>query len=87
MIEVEAYVLLQEVFNSVFGRIDIIVTPTLNARDVVGWNSLKQLDIIMEIEDRLGIEISGAKLEDLRNVGDLAGLVIAETLTRSAASD
>lgn len=50
----------------------------MTARDVTGWDSLKQLDIVMEIEDRLGVEIAPGLIPSLRNVGDLAALVRAE---------
>jgi len=73
----ETYTLLQDAFNTVFERTDIPVTPELTARDVIGWDSVQQLELIMEIEDRLGIAFDGAKLEGLHNVGDLARLVLA----------
>jgi acyl carrier protein len=75
MTDNEVYKFLQEVFQVVFSRTDIAVTPSLSARDVVGWDSIKQFDLIMEIEDRLGLEFKASRLEGLRNVGDLAKLV------------
>jgi acyl carrier protein len=83
MTEEQAYGLLQEVFNTVFGRTDLVLTPELTARQVIGWDSLKQLDIIMDIEDRLDVEIGGEKLAGLRNVGDLAALVRAEAAAKA----
>ena len=78
MTEPEVYELLQQVFESVFRRQDIKVTAEMTAHDVVGWDSIKQFDIIMEIEDRLSVEFNGSELSDLKNVGDLARLVQAQ---------
>jgi acyl carrier protein len=75
MTDAEVYQLLTDVLHAVFARRDIVVTPDLSARDVVGWDSIKQFDIIMEIEDRLGLEFHAERLARLRNLGDLARLV------------
>ena len=84
MTESEAYALLQAAFNKVFGRTDITLTPGLTARGVIGWDSLKQLDLIMEIEDRLDLEISGEKLQNLSSVGALAELIQSEAAGKAA---
>jgi acyl carrier protein len=86
MNDIEIYQMLQDIFDSVFGRRGILVTPDLTARDVIGWDSLKQFDIIMAIEDRIGLEFNGTKLEGLRSVGDLASLVKSEIARASTGS-
>lgn len=83
MTDAEVYEVLQEAFNSVFQRRDITVTSRLAAPDVIGWDSIKQLDLIIEVEERLGFEIDGGKLTALRNIGDLAALVKREVAARS----
>jgi len=82
MTEDESYAVLRPIFARVFGR-DVALRPETTARDVVGWDSLKHFDIIMDIEDALGIEIDGSKLQDLTNVGDLAALVRAEAAAKA----
>ncbi len=77
MTEDESYAVLRPIFARVFGR-DVALRPEMTARDVVGWDSLKHFDIIMDIEDALGIEVDGSKLQDLADVGDLARLIRTE---------
>jgi acyl carrier protein len=38
-------------------------------------DSVAAMDLVMEIEDRFGIDIPVNQLSDLRTLGDLAGLV------------
>jgi acyl carrier protein len=72
----EIYAALTAIFAEVFGR-EIVLNPALGARDVAGWDSFKQIDIIMAVEARFGLEFSTAELDGLRNVGDLAAVVAA----------
>jgi acyl carrier protein len=73
---VEIYAALHAIFAEVFGR-EIILSPGLSARDVAGWDSFKQIDIIMAVEARFAVEFTTAELDGLRNVGDLARVVAA----------
>jgi acyl carrier protein len=72
----EIYAILTAVFAEVFGR-KIVVFPGLSARDVAGWDSFKQIDIILAVEGRFGVEFTTAELDSLRNVGDLAAVLAA----------
>lgn len=60
-----------EIFSDVFMRDDIAISDTLSARDVEGWDSFKQIEIVMATEERFGIKLTSAELDGLRNLGDL----------------
>lgn len=77
MTEAEVYEALGGIFRTVFGRDDMVVSPALSARDVPGWDSFKQIEVMMATEERFGIELSTGDIDSLRNVGDLAGIVLA----------
>ena len=79
MNESETYDLLTRILREVFERNDIVATPTLTARDVVGWDSLKQVEIILAIESETGARFRSRDLDGLQNVGDLARIVLRET--------
>jgi acyl carrier protein len=66
---------LQGVFNTVFRRSDIAVTPQLSARDVPGWDSFRYVSLIAATEEHFGIQLQESDIEDLENVGDLAEAV------------
>ena len=78
MSEAAFYPVLTEVFRDVFMR-DIALTPELTARDVPGWDSFKQIEIIVALEERYGIKFRTKELDALTNVGDLARTLAQKT--------
>lgn len=66
---------LQEIFADVFMRDDIVLSPSLTAKDVVGWDSHKQLEIIMATEQRFAMRFTSAEVDGLRSLGELVGVV------------
>lgn len=77
--EAETYAGLQEIFADVFMRDDIALSPELTAKQVQGWDSFKQIEIIMASEEKWGIKFNTRELDSLRCVGDLAKMVVAKT--------
>jgi len=77
MTEDQAYELLNRIFADVFGRGDIVLEPALTARDVVGWDSFRQVEIIMAIEEALGFRFTSREIDGLQNVGDLAKVMLS----------
>ena len=73
--EAEIYGALTEIFHDVFMRDDLKLTPELTAKDVKGWDSFKQIEIIMASEEKWGIKFNTRELDALQNVGDLAKMI------------
>ena len=69
--ESEIYAGLTEIFADVFMRDDLALTPALTAKQVEGWDSFKQIEIIMSAEERWGIKFTTRELDSLQSVGDL----------------
>ena len=76
MTEPEAYDFLTACLRRIFERDDITATPELAARDVFGWDSFKQVELLMEIQDDLNIEFTSEEMDNLENVGALARIVL-----------
>lgn len=76
MTEHDAYDQLTRILRDVSERDDIVATPTLTARDIVGWHSFKQVEILLAIEETLGITFKPSDVQDLGNVGDLARIML-----------
>lgn len=76
--EPEIYAALTEIFHDVFMRDDLELKPELTARDVKGWDSFKQIEIIISAEERFGIKLNTKELDSLQNVGDLARVIAAK---------
>ena len=73
--EAEVYRNLHEIFADVFMRDDISLTPATTAKDVKGWDSFKQIEIIMASEEKWGIKFNTRELDALRCIGDLARMI------------
>ena len=77
--EPEIYGAMTEIFQDVFMRDDLVLKADLSAKDVQGWDSFKQIEIIMATEERFGMKFSTRELDSLQNVGDLVRVLIAKT--------
>jgi acyl carrier protein len=77
--EAEIYPALTTIFQDVFLRDDLALTPELTAKDVQGWDSFKQIEIIMASEERWKIRFSTRELDALRSVGDLVRTIAGKT--------
>lgn len=77
--EADIYTALTEMFRDIFQRDDMELTPTLNARDVQGWDSFKQIEIVMASEERWGIKFRTRELDSLQSVGDLVAMIGRKT--------
>jgi len=70
---------LTEIFNDVFMVDDMKLTPELTAKDVKGWDSFKQIEIMVSVEERFNIKLSTREIDSLKNVGDLAEVIAKKT--------
>jgi acyl carrier protein len=74
--QAEIFEKLTAIFRDIFMRDDLALTPELTAKDVPGWDSFKQIEIIIAIEETYQIRFGTKDLDNLRNVGDLARTII-----------
>jgi acyl carrier protein len=81
MNEAEIHAGLDEIFREVFLRDDIDLRPELSAQDVPGWDSFKQIDIILAVEARYNIKLTTREIDGLHNLGDLVFVIAAKTGT------
>ena len=79
--EKEARILeqLTPMFRDVFLRDDLVLTSATSAADVPGWDSIKQIEIIVAVEEKYGVRIRAREVDALRNVGDLVSLIAGKT--------
>ena len=69
------YSTLNELFAEIFLRDDIALVPTTTAADIEGWDSFKQVEIIMAVEERYGIRLRTREIDSLKTVGDLVAVI------------
>jgi acyl carrier protein len=78
MTEPEIYQALTTIFHDVFLRDDLALTPELSARDVPDWDSFKQIEIIIAVEEHFGIKFRTREMDSLNCVGDLVRLIASK---------
>jgi acyl carrier protein len=78
MTDDEVLAALTPIFRDAFS--DDAMTPTMamSAKDVPGWDSYKQVNILIAVEERFGVKFRSREIDRLGNVGDLVGLVRAK---------
>ena len=79
MTEAEIYPALEAIFRDVFLRDDLRLRPELSAKDVPGWDSFKQIDIILAVEGKYRVKFTSRELDSLQSVGDLVRVIAAKT--------
>ena len=80
--EAELYIALTDIFRRVFSRDGLNLGPQLTARDIQGWDSFKQIDIILAVEEQFSIKFRARELDGLHSVGDLARLICMKVVGR-----
>ena len=78
--EADIYDVLTEIFRDVFMREDLALKSELSAKDVEGWDSFKQIEIIMAVEERFRIKLTTREMDSLQNVGDLVRVIVGKPI-------
>ena len=71
MTEPEIFASLHEIFCEIFIRDDISLKNETTAADVEGWDSFKQIEILLAVEERMGVKLKTREIDGLKTVGDL----------------
>ena len=62
---------LEEVFRDVFEDSTLIVNEDSNHNSIPEWDSIKNIYLVIEIEQKFGIKFSAEELQDWKNVGQI----------------
>jgi acyl carrier protein len=65
--------------RDIFAQEDLVVTPVTTAADVSGWDSMKQIEIVIAAEEKYGIRLKAREVDAMRSVGDLIALIDEKT--------
>ena len=71
----EIYKRLNEVFRDVFDDDSIEVNEDTTAADIEDWDSLEQINLLYNMEQRFGVKFSVDEVEGLQNVGETVDLI------------
>ncbi len=67
------------IIRSALGNETLELSPTTTAKDVAEWDSVRQVLIILGVEEKFRIRLSSREIDGLRNVGDFIALIGAKT--------
>jgi acyl carrier protein len=71
----EIYRELTDIFREVFDDDSLILRPQSTAADIEGWDSLKQIDILIAVQERFRLKVSSRDLDGLASVGALVDVI------------
>lgn len=71
---------LNEIFRDVFDDDEIVVNAETTAKDIEGWDSLANINLIVIVENDFGFKFKMNEITGLKNVGEMA-TIIAERAT------
>lgn len=66
---------LQELFARFFDNPALTLQPSTTAKDVPGWDSLANVELMIEIEVAFAIRFKTGELAALENVGELVAAI------------
>ena len=71
---------LTEVFRDVFDDDIIVIAPETTAKDIEGWDSLANIELLVAIEKRFSrVKFNTGEVANLRNVGELVAAIKRKT--------
>jgi len=71
---------LTEVFRDVFDDDTIVIVPETTAKDIEGWDSLANIELLVAIEKRFSrVKFNTGEVANLRNVGELVAAIKRKT--------
>ena len=68
------------VFRDVFDDDTIVIVPETTAKDIEGWDSLANIELLVAIEKRFSrVKFNTGEVANLRNVGELVAAIKRKT--------
>jgi len=75
---------LQSIFREVFHDDKLVIADQMTAADVEAWDSLSNIQMILEVETAFGLRLAAAQVSDLAEVGDLISLIEIKLSAKAA---
>jgi acyl carrier protein len=72
---------LTEIFRDLFDNDDLVLRDDTTAGEVAGWDSLKNIKLMIRIEKAFRIRFGTGEVVGLKNVGELLALIDKKTVS------
>ncbi|MGE4297510.1 MAG: acyl carrier protein [Desulfovibrionaceae bacterium] len=76
MTSAQALERMQDIFRDVLDVDDIVLTTATTADDIEEWDSLSHINLVVALEQDFGLKFALGELQTLKNVGDMAELIV-----------
>ncbi len=73
--DAEIYTRLTPIFRDIFDDDELEARAEMTAKDVPGWDSLRNIRLMLTVERSFGVRLSALEIGKLQNVGELIGLL------------
>jgi len=70
----------QDIFRDVLDNKEIVLTPETTSNDVLEWDSLSHIQLIVEIESHFDIDFKAEEIISWKNVGDMVHFIYQHKL-------
>jgi acyl carrier protein len=74
----DIYARLTQIFHNLFDDPEIVLSSTLTAKDVEGWDSLNHVRLVLSVQKAFGVKFSASEISKLSNVGEFVRLIEAK---------
>ncbi|MBF0445816.1 MAG: acyl carrier protein [Magnetococcales bacterium] len=71
----EILVKITEIMRETFNTPSLTLTPEMTAKDIKGWDSMKNIWLIVAIEEAFGVKLSTAEVISIESVADYIKLI------------
>ena len=71
----EIFEKLEEIFRDIFDDDNLVVNDETNATDIEGWDSLRQVSLLVAAENVFHIRLAISDTRNLQNVGALVDII------------
>lgn len=65
----------EEIFKDVFDDDDLVLTDETNAEDIEDWDSLEQINLIVNMESTFSVKFNLEEVNQLKNVGEMVDMI------------
>jgi acyl carrier protein len=59
------------IFRDVFDNEELIITEATNADDIEDWDSLSNIQLIVQIEKKFGVKFKSSEITQFEHIGDI----------------
>ena len=74
-----------KVFRETFANPELVLTPAMVTGDIRGWDSFKNVEILLACEAEFDIRFRSKEIDRIRSIGDLMEICQGKLTSKSTA--